>query len=314
MKTYMVAGGAGFLGSHLVKRLMGIDANVIVVDDLCTGSIDNIKQHFRSERFSFWNQSICTLNNNINIKLDGIFNFACPASPVHYMRMPIETNLTSTLGIYLLLQIAEDQKCKLLHTSTSEVYGDPQQHPQKEDYYGNVNSYGPRACYDEGKRAAEAFMYDYRLHHGVDTRIVRIFNTYGPNMAVDDGRVVSNFIVQALRGEDITMYGDGTQTRSFCYVDDMINAILSVWSCEEQTPINVGNPGEFTMLELAEKVLSLTESTSKIKFLPMPENDPKQRRPDISKMTQITGWRPHTSLDEGLVPTVEYFRNKLKGA
>ena len=310
---YMIAGGAGFLGSHLTKRLLGEGHNVTVIDNLCTGKIENIDRYFGHPGFTFRNYSI----NNITVSrlsdftsFDGIFNLACPASPIHYQNIPIETTLTCVVGTNNLLKLARKYGCKILQASTSEVYGDPEISPQPETYVGHVNSYGPRSCYDEGKRAAEALFYDYRRIHKVDTKIVRIFNTYGPNMCINDGRVVSNFIVQALRGEDITIYGDGSQTRSFCYVSDLIDAMLTVFNSDKQTPVNIGNPGEFSMLELAEKVIKMTKSKSNIKFLPLPQDDPKQRRPDISLVKSL-GWEPKISLDEGLVSAIEYFKTKI---
>jgi UDP-glucuronate decarboxylase len=313
MKNYLVAGGAGFLGSHLSKRLLDDGNNVTVIDNLCTGSIENIRSYLNRDNFFYINHNINDINDfNIldSYKFDGIFNLACPASPIHYQNIPIETTLTCVIGTNNLLKLAVKHGCKILQSSTSEVYGDPQISPQHEHYVGHVNSYGPRACYDEGKRAAEALFYDYRRIHNVDTRIVRIFNTYGPNMCVADGRVVSNFIVQALRNEDITIYGDGSQSRSFCYVSDLIDAMLTVYNSDVQTPVNIGNPGEFTMLELAKKVIQITNSKSKIIFMPLPEDDPKQRRPDIGLVNSL-GWSPKIPLDNGLYVTVDYFKEKL---
>jgi UDP-glucuronate decarboxylase len=314
MNHYLVAGGAGFLGSHLTKRLIKEGNHVTVVDNLCTGQIENLSECFGNDNFNFFNYNINDIFHPSifgDSVFTGIFNLACPASPIHYQNIPIETTLTCVIGTNNLLKLAKYHGCKILQSSTSEVYGDPQISPQPESYVGHVNSYGPRACYDEGKRAAEALFYDYKRIHKVDTRIVRIFNTYGPNMCVNDGRVVSNFIVQALNNEDITIYGDGSQTRSFCYVSDLIDAILTVFSSEIQTPVNIGNPGEFSMLELAEKVIKITNSNSKLKFLPLPGDDPKQRRPDIS-LVKSMGWEPTIILDEGLVYTVKYFSDKLK--
>ena len=312
-KHYVVAGGAGFLGSHLTKRLLGEGHGVIVIDNLCTGNFKNIEPLFARSGLTYIPRDINLPNLTdifADIRLDGIFNLACPASPIHYQNIPIETTLTCVVGTNNLLKLALEHGCKILQASTSEVYGDPEITPQHEQYVGHVNSYGPRACYDEGKRAAEALFYDYRRIHGVDTRIVRIFNTYGPNMCVDDGRVVSNFIVQALRGDDITIYGDGSQTRSFCYVNDLIDAMLKVWNSEIQTPVNIGNPNEFTMLELARKVLLITGSKSKIVYKELPGDDPKQRRPDISLVKSL-GWTPTIPLDDGLVAAIKYFEKKL---
>lgn len=312
MKHYLIAGGAGFLGSHLTKRLLNEGNKVTVVDDFCTGDLYNLG----GLDYDMLNIIHCDINDlrlvDFNhLRFDGIFNLACPASPIHYQNIPIKTTLTCVVGVNNLLQLAKEHACKILQTSTSEVYGDPTISPQPESYVGHVNCYGPRSCYDEGKRAAEALFFDYRRMHNVDTRIVRIFNTYGPNMAIDDGRVVSNFIVQALRGENITMYGNGQQTRSFCYVDDLIDAMLVVWNSDIQTPVNIGNPGEFTMLELAEKVIAITGSRSEISFHPLPKDDPKQRRPDIS-LAKSLGWEPKIPLDKGLVSTVQYFSSKLE--
>lgn len=311
---YLIAGGAGFLGSHLVKKLYNQGHKISVIDNLMTGSRDNIK-FFLSEpenNFDFYEMDITSHVPYGIPKLDGIFNLASPASPVHYQNTPIHTMLTNVVGSNNLLQLAKHHDCKILQTSTSEVYGDPETSPQKETYKGSVNCFGPRACYDEGKRAAEALFYDYSRLYQTDIRVVRIFNTYGPNMCVDDGRVVSNFIVQALRNEPITIYGDGTQTRSFCFASDLIDAILCVWNSNVKTPVNIGNPTEFTMLELAEKVIQLTGSKSEISFHPLPQDDPKQRRPDISLAKSI-GWvGPTISLDNGLESTVQYFRSKLE--
>ena len=311
--NYLIAGGAGFLGSHLVKKLLSEGHNVKVIDNFCTGNIENIREHLGNDNFSVFSIDINDLHDpNIlgDDDIHGIFNLACPASPIHYQNIPIETTLTCVIGTNNLLKLAVKHGCKILQASTSEVYGDPEISPQHEHYLGHVNSYGPRACYDEGKRAAEALFYDYKRIHGVNTRIVRIFNTYGPNMSVADGRVVSNFIVQALKNEEITIYGDGSQTRSFCYVDDLIDAMLTVFNSDIQTPVNIGNPGEFSMLELAEKVIKSTHSKSKIKYYPLPGDDPKQRRPDISLVNSL-GWNPKIPLDNGLYTTVEYFRTKI---
>lgn len=313
MNHYLIAGGAGFLGSHLTERLLSEGHYVTIIDNFCTGQIENVAQYIGGDKFHLINRDINTLTDPTvfdSIQLHGIFNLACPASPIHYQNIPIETTLTCVVGTNNLLKLAKHHACKILQASTSEVYGDPEISPQPESYIGHVNSYGPRACYDEGKRAAEALLYDYRRIHQVDTRIIRIFNTYGPNMSIDDGRVVSNFIVQALRGDDITIYGDGSQTRSFCYVDDLIEGMLTVFNSNIQTPVNVGNPGEFTMLELAEKVIQITRSKSKLQFLPLPKDDPKQRRPDIT-FAKSLNWEPKILLDKGLQPTVEYFRGKL---
>jgi len=310
---YLVAGGAGFLGSHLVKELLDGGNDVIVVDNLCTGNMCNIQEHFKNDKFSFWCMDIRDLDvRQFNLRLDGIFNMACPASPLHYFRIPVETLMTSVQGTYNLLRIADEHGARILHTSTSEVYGDPLVHPQTEEYWGNVNPYGMRSCYDEGKRAAEALMHDFRDNYGTDTRVVRIFNTYGPNMDVDDGRVVSNFIVQALRGVPITICGDGTQTRSFCYVSDLIRGIWAVFDSDVHSPLNIGNPVEFTMNELAEIVIHKTNSKSIIKYVELPKDDPKQRKPDISRVTTHTGWSPSIQLEQGIELSIPYFEEALK--
>jgi UDP-glucuronate decarboxylase len=294
----------------LANRLIQDGAKVSIYDNLSSGTLDNVKDLLDHPKFDYIIGDVVNLKS-FPTKLDGIFNLACPASPVFYQKVPIQTTMTCVLGAYNLLRLADDNSCKILQTSTSEVYGDPEVTPQTEDYRGKVNCFGPRACYDEGKRTAEALFYDFHAQNKTDIRIVRIFNTYGPNMHVSDGRVVSNFIVQALRGEDITIYGAGDQTRSFCYVDDMVEALLAVWNSDIQSPVNVGNPGEFTMLELAEKVIEITKSTSKISFHPLPEDDPKQRRPDIT-LAKSLNWEPKIPLDKGLQSTVQYFSRLLK--
>ncbi len=310
---YLVAGSAGFLGSHLTRALIDRGHVVVGVDDLSTGNIDNVNDLIDTDSYMLIKGDICDMNTLLDMPadLDGIFNFACPASPIHYQNMPIKTLMTNVVGVKNLLDLSLMHHCRILQSSTSEVYGDPDVSPQSESYVGHVNCYGPRACYDEGKRAAEALLYDYKRIAQVDTRIVRIFNTYGPNMSVDDGRVVSNFIVQALRGEDITMYGDGKQSRSFCYVDDLIRGIIAFFEQDKITgPMNLGNPGEFTMLELAQKVIAITKSQSKIIHLTLPKDDPRQRRPDIT-LAKSMGWEPTIKLDEGLRNTVDYFVNRL---
>ena len=312
--NYIIAGGAGFLGSHLAKALMGEGHHVTILDNLCTGQMENVKSLFGRGDFSFLRLDIndpCLADHLGDGPYDGIFNLACPASPIHYQNIPIETTLTCVVGSNNLLMLAKKYGCRILQASTSEVYGDPEITPQPETYVGHVNSYGPRACYDEGKRAAEALFYDYKRIHKVDTRVVRIFNTYGPNMCVDDGRVVSNFIVQALRGTDITIYGDGYQTRSFCYVDDLVRGLIAFFNQNEiNGPMNLGNPEEFTMLELAEAIIDLTGSKSKIIHLPLPKDDPTQRCPDITLARSI-GWKPSILLNQGLPPTINYFKTKL---
>jgi UDP-glucuronate decarboxylase len=305
----LVTGGAGFIGSHLCKRLLELGNEVICADNLFTGSKANIRDLFSNPNFEFIR---CDVTAPLYVEVDEIYNLACPASPRHYQYNPVKTMKTSFLGAMNMLGLAKRVKARLLQASTSEVYGDPDpgHHPQNESYFGNVNPVGIRSCYDEGKRAAEALCFDYHRQNGVDIKVVRIFNTYGPNMNPDDGRVVSNFIVQALGGEDITIYGDGTQTRSFCYVDDLIEAVIRMTESEEgfTGPCNIGNPGEFTVLELAEKVIRLTGGKSKITFEPLPRDDPGRRRPDISLAKEKLGWEPKIMLDEGLVRTIEYFR------
>lgn len=305
-KTVFVPGGAGFIGSHLVERLLNLGSVVTIIDNLHTGSTANFSHLADSNRFHFIEHDV---TRAIDIKADIIFNLACPASPVHYQNNPIETLRTSVFGVNNLLELAKETGARLVHSSTSEVYGDPLQHPQSETYWGNVNPIGIRSCYDEGKRAAEALAVDFHRIHNVDVRLPRIFNTYGPRMALNDGRVVSNFIVQALAGDDITIYGDGTNTRSFCYVSDMVEALLKIGSTEDigGQAINVGNPGEFSVLELAETIVKMTASKSKIVFLPLPEDDPSKRKPNIDKATELLGWMPEVNLMEGLTNTIEYF-------
>lgn len=313
---YLVTGGAGFLGSHLVRSLLADGHDVIALDNFCTGQRENINDLIQLRNLELHIGDVCdqkTITPHNFGHLDGIYNCACPASPVHYQNIPIQTTLSSVVGVHNLLNLAHHKGCRILQTSTSEVYGDPTISPQPESYVGHVNCYGPRACYDEGKRAAEALCYDYKRVMGVDTRIVRIFNTYGPNMCVDDGRVVSNFIVQSLKNEPITIYGDGQQTRSFCYVSDLITGLRMFFEQNTITgPMNLGNPGEFTMIELAEKICKITGSKSTIKHMPLPGDDPKQRRPDIS-LAKSMGWEPKINLDSGLVNTIQYFSDKLTG-
>jgi UDP-glucuronate decarboxylase len=315
MKTYLVTGGAGFLGSHLCERLLKGGDAVIAVDNLSSSTGANLvklKYGYRNKRnrFKFYEYDICYGLNALleDHEVDGVFNLACPASPPFYQNMPIQTTLSCTLGVHNVLEFATLRKVKVLQTSTSEVYGDPEVHPQPETYRGNVNCFGPRSCYDEGKRAAESLFYDYQKQNGTDIRVVRIFNTYGPHMLADDGRVVSNFITQALNGHDLTIYGTGKQTRSFCYVDDLLDALMTVWNSNYTSPVNIGNPGEFTMTELAEKVIHLTGSDSKITYLPLPTDDPTQRCPDIT-LAKSLGWDgPKIDLDRGLESTIQYFR------
>ncbi len=308
MKKILVTGGAGFLGSHLCDRLIEQGHEIICLDSLFTGSQKNIESLLKHPSFTFIKHDVV---DPIDFeKLDEIYNLACPASPVHYQFNPIHTMKTSVMGGLNMLELARKTGAKVFQASTSEVYGDPSVHPQPEEYWGNVNTIGIRSCYDEGKRAAETLFFDYQRVHGVKIKVVRIFNTYGPRMAADDGRVVSNFIVQALRGQDLTVYGDGSQTRSFCYADDLVAGFMQLMNAGDEIvgPINMGNPGEFTMIELAEKVLRLTGSTSKLIHMPLPQDDPKQRRPDITKAKQLLGWEPTVALEQGLERTIDYFK------
>ena len=312
MKKILVTGGAGFLGSHLCDRLVEQGHQVIALDSLFTGSMHNIEGLKNNPAFSFIKQDVV---DPIEIDgLDEIYNLACPASPVHYQYDPIHTMKTSVLGALNVLELARKTNAKVFQASTSEVYGDPTVHPQPEEYWGNVNTIGIRSCYDEGKRAAETLFFDYHRAHRLKIKIVRIFNTYGPRMAADDGRVVSNFIVQALRGEDLTVYGDGSQTRSFCYADDLVDGFIRFMNSDDEIsgPINLGNPGEFTMIELAQKVLKLTGSTSKLIHMPLPQDDPKQRRPDITKAKAHLNWVPTIPLELGLERTIAYFRKAIQ--
>ena len=307
MKTVLVTGGAGFLGSHLCDRLINEGNKVICVDNLYTGSKDNIKHLMDNPNFSFKEHDVI---EPIDADVDQIYNLACPASPPHYQADPIKTAKTSVFGALNLLELARKYNARILQASTSEVYGDPQVHPQPESYRGHVNTIGIRSCYDEGKRMAETLFFDYHRQHNVDIRVMRIFNTYGPRMNPNDGRVVSNFIVQALNGEDITIYGDGTQTRSFCYVDDLIEGMYRLMNTEDFTgPVNIGNPGEFTMLELAKKVIELTGSSSKLVYRPLPSDDPLQRKPVIELAKEKLDWEPTIMLEEGLKKTIEYFKS-----
>jgi UDP-glucuronate decarboxylase len=306
----LLTGAAGFLGSHLSARLLLEGHSVIGLDDLSTGSISNLVSQLQNPNFTFVESDVRT---EVDFDVDAILNFACPASPIHYQVDPVRTIETNFLGIINLLHLAKNNGALILQASTSEVYGDPDISPQPESYWGNVNPIGIRSCYDEGKRAAETLCSDYRRQFGVDSRIVRIFNTYGPNMAIADGRVVSNFIVQALTNQPITIYGDGSQSRSFCYVDDLVEGIIKLFFLESNpnSPINLGNPVEFTMLQLAREVIRLTESRSSIQMLPLPLDDPKQRCPDITKAKEVLEWKPTISLEEGLLKTIEYFRAEI---
>ena len=306
-KQVLVSGGAGFLGSHLCDRLIASGHDVVCVDNFFTGSKENLRHMIGKPNFELLRHDVTF---PLYVEVDQIFNLACPASPVHYQRDPVQTTKTSVHGAINMLGLAKRVKARILQASTSEVYGDPEVHPQVEQYLGRVNPIGVRSCYDEGKRCAETLFFDYHRQHKVDIRIARIFNTYGPRMAKDDGRVVSNFIVQALRGEDLTIYGNGEQTRSFCYVDDLIGGLLDLMAKPAgfTGPVNLGNPVETTMLELAEKVITLTRSKSKIVWMPLPSDDPKVRCPDITLAKAELNWSPGVSLEEGLEKTISYFR------
>lgn len=306
----MVTGGSGFLGSHLCERLLDMGHEVICVDNFFTGTKDNIQHLLKNPRFELIRHDVTF---PLYVEVDEIYNLACPASPVHYQHDPVQTIKTSVHGAINMLGLAKRLGCRILQASTSEVYGDPEVHPQPESYWGRVNPIGLRSCYDEGKRCAETLFFDYRRQHNMDAKVMRIFNTYGPRMHLNDGRVVSNFIVQALKGEPITIFGDGAQTRSFCYVDDLIEAMIRLMEMppEFSGPINIGNPGEFSMLELAKKVLAQVGGKSTIEFHPLPKDDPKQRQPDIALARKELDWNPAVSLDEGLKPTIAYFRHLL---
>jgi len=307
MKKILVTGGAGFIGSHLCERLANQGHHVLCVDNYFTGSRKNIRHMLEYSNFEVIRQDICL---PLYVEVDEIYNLACPASPVHYQHDPIQTMKTSVIGAYNMLGLAKRTGARILQASTSEVYGDPQIHPQIESYWGNVNPIGPRSCYDEGKRAAETLFMDYHKIHNVKSKSVRIFNTYGPRMSENDGRVVSNFIIQALKNENITIYGDGSQTRSFQYIDDLIDGLMRMMNTDDYTtgPINIGNPNEYTMLELAIKIIEMTDSKSKIVFLPLPTDDPKQRQPNISLARKELLWEPHTQLEVGLQNTISYFK------
>ncbi len=305
----LVTGGAGFLGSHLCERLLNDGHEVICLDNFFTGRKKNLRRLMSNPDFELIRHDV-TLP--VLVEADRIFHLACPASPIHYQYNAIKTIKANVMGTINMLGIAKRVRARILFASTSEVYGDPAVHPQTEDYWGNVNTIGIRSCYDEGKRVAETLMMDYHRQNGVDIRIVRIFNTYGPRMLADDGRVVSNFIIQALKGEDITVYGRGSQTRSFCYVDDLIEGLVRMMDVEKFTgPVNLGNPEEYTILELAQKIIAMTGSKSKISYKPLPSDDPTQRQPDITLAGQKLGWKPAVSVTEGLTRTIEYFRKEL---
>jgi UDP-glucuronate decarboxylase len=310
-KRILITGGGGFLGSHLCERLLGEGNKIICLDNFYTGRKENISHLLSNPLFKLIEHDII---HPVYPEVDEIYNLACPASPVHYQFNPIKTIKTNVMGTINVLGIAKRTKAKLLQASTSEVYGDPEVHPQKETYWGRVNPIGIRSCYDEGKRAAECLMMDYRRQNGVNAKIVRIFNTYGPRMAINDGRVVSNFIIQALQGKDITVYGDGSHTRSFCYFSDMIDGLIRMMNSSDDFygPVNIGNPSEFTILELAQKAIKLTKSNSQIIFQPLPSDDPTQRKPDITLARQKLGWSPKIELEQGLIDTIKYFRDVLK--
>ena len=309
MKRILITGGAGFIGSHLCKRLLNEGIFVICLDNFFTGRKRNIENLLPNPNFELVEHDII---EPIDIRVDEIYNLACPASPPHYQYDPIKTIKTSVIGIINMLELAEKYNAKILQASTSEVYGDPLVHPQVETYWGNVNPIGIRSCYDEGKRCAETLVSDYHRQFGLDTKIVRIFNTYGPNMAQDDGRVVSNFIIQALKNEDITIYGDGTQTRSFCYVDDLVEGFIKMMNSEITGPVNLGNPSERTIEDFAKLITELTKTKSKIVYKPLPSDDPTKRRPDITLAKKVLNWQPEIDIKTGLEKTIEYFRHTIK--
>ena len=305
----LVTGGGGFLGSHLCERLLSDGHYVIALDNFYTSNAENVSLFLNNPKFELIQHDVTI---PISLEVDGIFNLACPASPIHYQRDPVQTLKTSVHGAINMLDLAKRNNARIFQASTSEIYGDPEVDPQSESYWGRVNPIGIRACYDEGKRAAETLFFDYHRQHEVDIRVARIFNTYGPRMAINDGRVVSNFIVQALKKSDITIYGDGTQTRSFCYVDDLVDGFVKLFFADKiYEPVNLGNPQPITMLELADEIIKLTNSSSKIVFKPLPGDDPKDRRPDISKAKQLLNWEPKMNRAQGLDLTAKYFRNLL---
>jgi UDP-glucuronate decarboxylase len=311
VRRILVTGGAGFIGSHLCEQLLASGAEVICVDNFFTGSRQNVVHLMSNPRFEILRHDVCF---PLYVEVDGIFNLACPASPVHYQHDPVQTVKTSVHGAINMLGLAKRLRARIFQASTSEVYGNPSMHPQTEDYWGHVNPIGVRSCYDEGKRCAETLFFDYHRQHGVDIRVARIFNTYGPRMQPNDGRVVSNFIVQALRDEPITVFGDGRQTRSFCYVDDLVAAIVAFMHAGDAFPgpINLGNPSEVTVRELAETIIRLTNSKSRVEYKPLPSDDPQRRRPDISLARQRLGWQPTTQLKDGLRKVIDYFDRRLK--
>ncbi|QXP90539.1 UDP-glucuronic acid decarboxylase family protein [Methylococcus capsulatus] len=310
-KRILVTGGAGFLGSHLCESLLGLGHDVLCVDNFFTGSRDNILHLLGNPHFELLRHDVTF---PLYVEVDEIYNLACPASPIHYQFDPVQTTKTSVHGAINMLGLAKRVKAKIFQASTSEVYGDPEVHPQTEDYVGHVNPIGPRSCYDEGKRCAETLFFDYRRQHNLSIKVARIFNTYGPRMHPNDGRVVSNFIVQALKGQPITLYGDGEQTRSFCYVSDLIDGFIRLMDSPDDFtgPVNLGNPGEFTIRQLAEKIIAMTGSSSKLVYQPLPVDDPRQRRPDIGLAKEKLGWEPRIPLEEGLVHTIAYFDDLLR--
>jgi len=308
----LVTGGAGFIGSHLCERLLGEEHDVICLDNFFTGRRENIFPLLDNPRFELVRHDVI---EPILLEVDQVYNLACPASPIHYQYNPVKTVKTNVMGAINMLGLAKRVRARILQASTSEVYGDPLVHPQTEDYWGNVNPIGLRSCYDEGKRLAETLMMDYHRQNHVDTRIARIFNTYGPRMLEDDGRVVSNFVVQALRGEPLTLYGEGSQTRSFCYVDDLVEGLIKLMNADDlHQPVNLGNPGEFTIKQLAEEVRRICGSDSELTYLPLPEDDPRQRKPDITTAQSVLGWIPKVPLAEGLERTVQYFRERVQNS
>jgi len=311
-KRTLVTGGSGFIGSHLCKRLLDMGHDVLAADNFYSSDRHNVHELLPNPRFELMRHDVTF---PLYVEVDEIYHLACPASPVYYQRDPVQTTKTCVHGSINMLGLAKRLGARILLTSTSEVYGDPAVHPQSESYWGNVNPIGIRSCYDEGKRAAETLFFDYHRQHGLPIKIARIFNTYGPRMQPDDGRVVSNFIVQALKGEPLTVFGDGSQTRSFCYIDDMVDGLISLMNSPREVtgPVNLGNPGEFTMIELAKQVMALTDSDCELQHLPLPADDPVRRKPDISRAREVLGWEPAVPLSEGLARTVDYFRGVLNG-
>lgn len=311
-KRTLVTGGSGFIGSHLCQRLLDMGHDVLAADNFYSSDRHNVHELLPNPRFELMRHDVTF---PLYVEVDEIYHLACPASPVYYQRDPVQTTKTCVHGSINMLGLAKRLDARILLTSTSEVYGDPAVHPQSESYWGNVNPIGIRSCYDEGKRAAETLFFDYHRQHGLPIKVARIFNTYGPRMQPDDGRVVSNFIVQALKGEPLTVFGDGSQTRSFCYIDDMVDGLISLMNSPREVtgPVNLGNPGEFTMIELAKQVIALTDSDSELQHLPLPADDPVRRRPDISRAREVLGWEPAVPLSEGLARTVDYFRGVLNG-